>query len=681
MTGPRIDPTFDRARAKRDGWTDAEIDAFLAEEQAGSDPLKPTSPRVRSDATGVTSVKPDGRMYANDPIQIARAVGQGATLGFADEIEGGARALVSKTPYANIVSDIRAKNKQYADENPLANAGAQLGGGLLTGGGIAKTLGGAAKSAAGLSTGGKIMQAVKTGAKVGAATGAIAGAGSGESVEGRVQGAVVGAGLGGVLGGAMGGVAESASNYRDIASWMRDMMGKTTGEAARRRALEKITTDLQRAGLSPDQVRAQLQEVPTDVPYTLLDVGGQNVRDRGAAAAAVPGRGKETLTTTLTARRRGEGERVVNAFKGATGAEPDEVNMTTAAMEKVRGEAANREYGAAREAGKALMPKEYRSLLESPTIRKVYADVTDQLAEAGKEIVPLYHGDMVMDHPNVETLDYVYRALRDKARSASKADRSLAAREYKVLAGKVKNLLDDPALGVPEYTAARQNFAKASQKIDARREGEKFAKLQPEEIGATLQTLPEDVQGQYRAGAVRNVFERVQQRGPRTAVSKVDGNDQMRAQNRALAGPTRAPELDKRLDAEHTMGETYNKVLTGSRTTPLKEGVEDLGGSQWDKASDMLDMLATQPNKAGIVKRIKDAVQNRALAGRGEVAEHLGTMLTQGSTSRVDLERLLESIQNFASTQMVRRAATAPVGPSRASAVAGYTSGRFGSGK
>lgn len=681
MTGPRVEARFDRAWAKRNGYSDAEIDEYLAQHTVSEDPFKPTTPRVAADATAAVRDKPTGETYANDPVQVARAVAQGATFKFADEAEAAMRAPFSKDTYGTIRDDIRSKNAAYANAHPLANMTAEIAGGLLTGGALAK-LGGAAAAAPELSTGAKVLQSAKAGAKVGAGAGALTGAGAGENWKERLGGAIVGSAGGAAIGGATGAAAEGVANLKELTAWMRDVRGKTTGPAAANRATQKIVTDLERAGLSPDQIREQLAQIPDDVPMTLLDVGGQNVRDRGMAVGAVPSKGKETLTSRLVDRRSNDGKRVVDAFKTATGATPDEVNTTTAAMAKARSAAADKEYGAAREAGRALLKPEYTDLLESPTIQKMYGEITDQLAETGKTLSPLYQRVQiigkngpeevvrVMDTPNVETLDYLYRHLRDKSRAAYRNDRTLSGKAFKTLANRVKNLLDDPELGVPEYTAARQNFAKASELIDARQAGKEFSKLQPEEITATVDGLSDDAAKQYRAGAMRDRYERVAKRGNRSAVSKVDANEEMRAQNLAMAGngTPRAKELATRLDAEKTMADTYNKVLTGSRTTPLAEGVKDLGSSQWEKASNALDLLATQPSKANVVKRIKDALQNRALAGRGEIADQLGDMLTQGTTSRADLNRLLDALQAFKGTQLARQGGAHAVGPTRTGA-------------
>ena len=680
MTGPRL--------------TEQDLERFYQEYQATKqpDPMKPTTPRVASDATRVVSSKPTGKTYWNDPVQLARSAAQGATLGFGDEAEAGVRFLLPKAigggDYAPLLADIRGQNKQYASEHPVANLLAQLGGGMMTGGALTKAIGAVPAAMEGASVMAKIGSAAKTGAKVGGITGAVAGLGSGETTGQRLGGAALGAAGGGLFGAAAGAIGQTVASADEIKPWVLDILGKTTGDAAKQRALGKLATDLQNAGHSPETIRAAFADIPEDVPVNIMDVGGQNVRDRGMAVAAVPGRGKETVTSALVARRKGEGARTIEAFKNATGGTPDEVNMTTAAMERARGVAADQEYGAAREAGSALLSPKYRELLESPTIAKMYGDVTDQLAETGKQLQPLYEtvhtmtkdgpaeALRVMDTPNVETLDYIYRALRDKAKASFKADRSLAGRQYKTLANQIKGLLDDPAIGVPEYTAARQNFAKASDLIDARSAGKDFRKLQPEELTSTIGDLSDDAAKQYRSGATRQAYEEVRTRGNRTAMSKVDANEQMRDQNMALSHPDQRGDFAARLDAEHTMNDTYNKVLSGSRTTPLKENVENLGSSEWEKVNSAIDALATPTTKAGIVKRVKDAIQNRALAGRGDVANELGDMVVKGTASRQDLSDLIDEIAGFQRSKSLVAPRGPALGRTRAAALIGYGSGR-----
>lgn len=124
---------------------------------------------------------------------LARGALQGATMGFADEIAGGAEALFTDKSYEQARNESRANFKEAADANPLANTIGQVGGGLATAilpaGAIVKGTGFAAH------------------ALRGAGAGILSGIGSSEggSVKEIVQDAAESGLVGGAFGGALGG--------------------------------------------------------------------------------------------------------------------------------------------------------------------------------------------------------------------------------------------------------------------------------------------------------------------------------------------------------------------------------------------------------------------------------------------------------------------------------------------
>jgi len=681
MTGPRIDIGFDRAGAKRAGYTDAEIDAFLAQDTE-ADPFKPRTPKMASESTRADRDRPTGEMYANDPVQLARAAAQGATFKFADEIEAGVRAPFSKQTYDEIVTDVRGRNKQFAAEHPAANFAAEMGGGALTGGLALKLLKAAAPA---VSPMGRVFQAVKTGGVVGGATGVGAGENAGERLRGGLTGAVVGAGAGATLSGIAEGVKKAAP-------FVRDVLAKPTGDAAREKALTKLAADLERDGMTLDDVMSRRAEFPDDVPMSVLDVGAENVKQRAAAVGAVPGKGRQTLTETLTARRAASGKRTIDASVAATGAPAEEVNLASRAMTKARDKAADVEYDAARKAGPILLEQRYQKLLDDPLIVKAYGTATDNAAAMGKQLTPLFDEVEVIgkngaqqvrrvyDAPSVETLDAVYRELRDEANTLFRKGATNRARVVNKAAQKIATVLDDPNIGVPQYTKARQNFAAATRRIEARKAGRQFDKLQPEELSDKLANMAPDEAAQYRAGGVRRMAEKVRRRPDGMAPSvAIDRNPEMRDQAMALADPAKRGEFGKRLDADKMLDETFTKALVGSRTTPLKEGVADLGASEWaTKAEDVL-RSANGGIKQGAMQMLFSALKNRAAVGRGETAAELAKLYAQGVDDPREINALIAELRKFQQGQSAKALSKAPtkgIRPGAVGRVAGYLSGR-----
>lgn len=127
---------------------------------------------------------------------------QGATLGFSDEIGAGIAATLAKyldghdfdTAYNDIVSNIRAEQNAFREENPVSSTVAQIAGGLATGGaGLGKL---------GAKEGAKTAARVLANTKAGAVAGSVAGAGFAD--EDKAEGALLG-GVTGAVGGAIGG--------------------------------------------------------------------------------------------------------------------------------------------------------------------------------------------------------------------------------------------------------------------------------------------------------------------------------------------------------------------------------------------------------------------------------------------------------------------------------------------
>lgn len=120
-----------------------------------------------------------------------RAIAQGLTFGFADEIEAAFDAMSSDQIYSERIKEIRQEQADYAFMNPGESLALEAAGGLATGFGVASGL---AKAG------------VKSIAKQGGIEGAVYGFGSGDSFEERV----VGAGFGGLTGMAIGKVIDVA---------------------------------------------------------------------------------------------------------------------------------------------------------------------------------------------------------------------------------------------------------------------------------------------------------------------------------------------------------------------------------------------------------------------------------------------------------------------------------------
>ena len=161
---------------------------------------------------------------------LARAVGQGITFGFGDELEARYRALTGDRSYDEEVADIRESIEQFRETNPVAAYGSEIVGSIPTGLGLA-----------GLALRGGLRGA----AKIGALEGGIYGAGEGEGVEGTATSAAIGAGLGGALGKA----GEKA--FEGIAPLVGKFMKRTRGSGIEVKGSGNIEMETPPSNLGP----------------------------------------------------------------------------------------------------------------------------------------------------------------------------------------------------------------------------------------------------------------------------------------------------------------------------------------------------------------------------------------------------------------------------------------------
>tara|TARA_R110002012_G_scaffold102985_1_gene242720 strand:+ start:1573 stop:3243 length:1671 start_codon:yes stop_codon:yes gene_type:complete len=135
-----------------------------------------------------------------------RAVAQGISFGFGDEIEALYMSQIKGTSYKTEVEKIRSDIESFRKTNPMLAYGGEIAGSIgsaLAGGLAVRGLTAGAKAAGTVSkTAPTLLSSTGRSAAVGAGQGALYGAGTGEGAEGRLTNAAIGGAAGGVLSGA-----------------------------------------------------------------------------------------------------------------------------------------------------------------------------------------------------------------------------------------------------------------------------------------------------------------------------------------------------------------------------------------------------------------------------------------------------------------------------------------------
>jgi hypothetical protein len=365
------------------------------------------NPFARRDATAVTPAPAEPpHPFAEDAAGTARAVGQGASFGFGEEIEAGVRAPFEDRTYPQIRDDIRAQQAKFTERHQFIAAGAEIAGGLAT---AAVPLGGTARAATAL---GRIGRATK----VGVATGALYGFGKGEGdVAAQAKSAATGAGMGLLFGAGMQGAAEAgrvamratsaaprAANalatvapVPRIRQWAAGVQARAEDALVR----ERLTQD----GRTLDDVRRFATDAPEHIPVAVVDAGGENTRQQLAALKRIPGPQKEAITQTVAARDanapgwmdrslRDNGENVAAAL----GLDPKKVDTRTMNPNDVLklarealSERSSARYGPSMDRPGVEHPEAlatFAGLLQRPSIRRAMRTGQSLAAESGEHV-------------------------------------------------------------------------------------------------------------------------------------------------------------------------------------------------------------------------------------------------------------------------------------------------------
>ena len=251
-------------------------------------------------------------------------LGQGLLLGFGDEAEAGVRSLLSDETYDDALKDVRGELKGFKKENPGTALASELGGGLLTGGGLG-LLG------AGTRLGKSILQ--KTGVTgLGAATGltegAVAGAGTADGDFGdRAFGSLVGGTLGGTVGAVLPGAISVGKNV--ISKATLPFRGTQAIEDA---AGRKVVQAIENSGKTIEDVQKGLDEGVV-ANQMIADVGTGTQR-LGRGSAAVSGEGQDIAEKALNERQLALGDEIADDINKVFGVNQSSADVVDDIVER-----------------------------------------------------------------------------------------------------------------------------------------------------------------------------------------------------------------------------------------------------------------------------------------------------------------------------------------------------------
>jgi hypothetical protein len=538
------------------------------------------------------------------------AAAQGAFFGLSDEMRGGIRglkyALTGKEGgyqkgYQSGRDEARAELQAYYDAHPYAATGLTVAGAVPT---TVATLGAAAPS-------------VPAAIGLGALEGGAAGFGSAEGgLQNRINAGATGALLGAGTAGTVSAAAPVTTTGLRVAK--APFIGKQG--RAKNRAAAKVNQALKRDDKTYGQIAkdydANMARNPK--PEILADYGGENTKDLLAASHAVPGRGKNQIEQFLVERQMGklsdptvstgQAARVsADAERALAGGPTKSAQQTADELIEQRKAAATPLYEKAfAESG----PVDVTPILEHLTERlDVAKGPIRSVIERARRLLIDSGGD---PETRLRALHEAKLALDEMMdRSTQNSVGNTARRELREVQTWLLMSMDAGSKG--SYRIAREAFAGPSRARDAVQMGRDIFKEEAEITARSIKALSPEEKEFFTVGVIQAV--RDQAKGTANTgdvVTRLMKSPKLRERiGAAVPKPQDFSNFVFDLEREAAMSRTLAKTR-GSRTTPLKENIEDAGTGAAEAAID----VATG-NKVGLARKALNA-----LKGDGKLEEH-----------------------------------------------------------
>lgn len=479
--------------------------------------------------------------------------------------------------YNTIRSQYQNARQQYADENPIANAAASIGGAIQGGGVATRGIGTAANAIApslvsGL--GSRYAGRMAGDAALGLGLGGVSAYGHDQDV-----------GTGALIGGAVGGVARPVIS---LAGGALSGLGSLVGIGNASRARNAVSEAVQRSGSSADDVANELARAAAQgqPEYMVADVLGNSGQRMLTGIARSPGDMRQTIAETLTNRQTGQGDRLVNALSEGFNA-PTTASQARTAMTDARTANAATNYGAARASAGTVDPT--AAIRAADDFLGTAGGITRTgIADDSVEGAVRRARSLLTDDANmVSDFDTAFRAKIELDSMIQNANPIVQRQLIPI-----RNSLDDALSNASDqYAAARDQFRRESQNISAIDEGSSFSsgRVRASDSIPRFNAMTDEQQAAARIGYADPQIARVEAAASAPTTNKVRAllTGKTAQEYPAFAAPGQAQMLGERLAREQRMFETANQALGGSRTA--------------DNLADATEVMGFDPTILGII--------------------------------------------------------------------------------
>jgi hypothetical protein len=506
--------------------------------------------------------------------EAVRSVAQGATFGFADELEAAFRTgQISGEQYQALRDRLRQQQTQFRQDYPILGGGAEITGALAAPFAAFKYLGKAAPAVQEAISGVTFPQQVVRGGATGAVTGALTGAGTAEKdvTGGATTSGIIGGGLGASVPLALRGAGGVIKNVL-VASGIGDQPT----------AASKLIADaLKKDNLTIDEAQNVLNELERlNVPRPVLADVSKSLQDLAYSAYVVPSSKKDSTLRFLESRMIDQPNDIVKGLVTRAGLGKNvngyEYLEFLAQNQKA---AANAKYPQAY--SKAVDARDFRKYVDRPVFQQAYDEAVKRAGVRGETLPDL---EQVRNAQFVPTdvlhqikigLDRIVEKETDtitgKVTSYGR-DVSNVRREFNDLI-KEKN---------PIYAKANKEFADNERLRSSFEAGQGYQKLEYKEALNKLKNMNDSEKESFRLGMMADVNSRLENFKGGDFARQIFKSDKQKSLMRyAFTDKDQYNQFVQYVDALERQSKTAKGIIGGSQTgerLATSEGVGKAAG-------------------------------------------------------------------------------------------------------
>ena len=544
----------------------------------------------------------------------ARAVGQGVTFGFLDELEAALRTgAISGPEYERQRNILREQQKQFGIDMPITKTGLEIGGSLIVPFGATKQVARLAPEAQALVTGTTLGGQVGRGAAIGTGTGALSGVGFSEK-DNVGSDAVVGGAFGGILG---GGVPVVISKAGTLIKNVLNSAGIGDQQTA---ASKMIANYLNKDNLTAAEAQQALEELRRiGVPNPVIADLRKSLNDLAYNAYVVQSKAKGGTEQFLVNRMIDQPNAIVNGLvqkaglaKNVNGFEYLEALTTN------QKRLANQAYPDAYSLSVSTAP--FIKYLDRDVFKKAYGEAVKRADVYGTKLPDLSSLGK-NESVSTEILHQIKRGLDDVV-SAETDTLTKIPTPYGRDVSNIRKEFNDLIKSLnPDYKKANAEFADAEGIKNAFKMGQDYQTLNPSEAASKIKKLNADEKEAFRLGVMADVNSRLGDfKGGDFSRQIFKSDNQKLLLRNAFPDQASYTEFSQYVKGLDQQSKTSKRILGGSRTDENEavRGQAALLGSMAEAAASggMLNMLraggsAFLSRARGISSETSEALQKR----------------------------------------------------------------------